>query len=34
MTIWMIVKALIYILLAPIIGGLMSGLDRLFSFII
>ena len=31
MTIWMIVKALIYILLAPIIGGLMSGLDRVFS---
>ncbi len=28
---WMIIKALLYILLAPVIGGLMSGLDRVFS---
>jgi ech hydrogenase subunit B len=27
----MIIKALLYILLAPVIGGLMSGLDRVFS---
>lgn len=31
MTAWMIVKALIYILLAPLIGGMLSGLDRVFS---
>ena len=31
MTAWMIVKALIYILLAPLIGGILSGLDRVFS---
>ncbi len=31
MTIEMIVKALIYILLAPFIGGLLSGVDRVFS---
>ena len=28
---YMIVKALIYILLAPFIGGLLSGIDRIFS---
>ncbi|WP_029232127.1 respiratory chain complex I subunit 1 family protein [Butyrivibrio sp. VCB2006] len=31
MNVWIIVKALLYILLAPLIGGLMSGLDRVFS---
>ncbi len=31
MNVWMIVKAIIYILLAPVIGGLMSGLDRVFA---
>ncbi len=31
MTAWMIVKALIYILLAPLIGGMLSGLDRVVS---
>lgn len=31
MNIWIFVKALIYILLAPVIGGLMSGLDRVFA---
>ena len=31
MTLEMILKALIYILLAPVIGGLLSGLDRVFS---
>ena len=31
MTIEMIVKALIYILLAPFIGALLSGVDRVFS---
>ena len=31
MTVEMIVKALCYILLAPFIGGLLSGVDRVFS---
>ncbi len=31
MTIWMILKGLIYILLAPLIGGTLSGLDRVFA---
>ncbi len=31
MTIEMIVKALLYIVLAPLIGGLLAGVDRVFS---
>ena len=31
MTVTMILKALLYIILAPIIGGLLSGTDRVFS---
>ena len=31
MTVNMIIKALIYVLLAPFIGGLLSGTDRVFA---
>ena len=30
-TLEMILKALLYIILAPVVGGLLSGMDRVFS---
>ena len=31
MDIYMILRVLLYILLAPVLGGLLSGIDRVFS---
>ena len=31
MNIYMIIRVLLYILLAPVLGGLLSGIDRVFS---